>query len=389
MGHSNPSLPTLTARVNVSPTSADPEPQRYDVLIRPGAYADLPRLLRELAPASRYALISDSNVAELYAGDVARLLGDAGLEVDRFTFPAGEANKNREVWIELSDRMLAARHGRDSAVLALGGGVTGDLAGFVAATYMRGLPLVQLPTTVLAMIDSSVGGKTGVDTPGGKNLIGSFLQPRLVLADTNALRTLPEAEIRSGLAEAIKHGLIADRGYFDWMTASVTPLISLDPPATVRLIARSVEIKAAVVGSDEREQGLRKTLNFGHTVGHAVEALSRFSLLHGEAIAIGMVVEAEIGESLGITEGGTADRVRAALIDFGLPVSVPGEFPTSAILELTRVDKKARAGQAEYALIEEVGVSSRGSGSYGIAVGDQVVAAALARCRDTGLTLNR
>jgi 3-dehydroquinate synthase len=388
MQHSN-TPPVLNARVTVSPTSAEPESHRYDVLIGPRGLDELPRLLKDLVPASRYALISDRNVASLYGAHVAGLMADAGLVVDRFDFPAGEANKNREVWSDLSDRMLDARYGRDSAVLALGGGVTGDLAGFVAATYMRGLPLVQLPTTVLAMIDSSVGGKTGVDTPGGKNLIGAFLQPRLVLADTDTLRTLPEAEIRAGLAEAIKHGAIADRDYFEWIAGSVELLLGLDPAALVRLIGRSVEIKAGVVGADEREHGLRKTLNFGHTIGHAIEAQSRFSLLHGEAIAIGMVVEAEIGEALGVTASGTAERIRQTLTAFGLPVAVPADFATTATLDLTRADKKARAGRVEYALLEDIGVTSPGTGAYGIAVDDETAAEALVRCRRGAAEVSR
>ncbi|MDR0786723.1 MAG: 3-dehydroquinate synthase [Gemmatimonadota bacterium] len=371
----------LSARVVVTPSNGEAETSGYEVRIRPGLLEELPAALRERAPAARYAVISDSTVAELYGNRVLDTLRRAGLNAELLVFPAGEAHKNRESWMDLSDRLLASRHGRDTTVLALGGGVTGDLAGFVAATYMRGLPLVQLPTTVLAMIDSSVGGKTGVDTPGGKNLIGAFLQPRFVLADTGTLRTLAPAEVRAGLAEAVKHGAIADGGYFRWISESVEPLLALDPSATVRLIGRSVEIKAAVVGADERENGLRKTLNFGHTVGHAIEARSAFSLLHGEAIAIGMVVEADLGEALGITEPGTTARIRELLERLGLPVTVPAGFTAAEVIELTRADKKARAGNVEYALLERIGTSSPGDGKFGIAVRDEDVAAALGRCR--------
>jgi 3-dehydroquinate synthase len=370
----------LAARVVVEPSNGEAESLRYEVRVGSELLDALPGLLRERVPAARYAVISDSNVAELYGARLLGILEKAGLRADLLVFPAGEAHKNRESWGDLSDQLLAARHGRDTAVLALGGGVTGDLAGFVAATYMRGLPLVQLPTTVLAMIDSSVGGKTGVDTPGGKNLIGAFLQPRFVLADIDTLNTLAPEEVRAGLAEAVKHGAIADREYFDWIAGSVDPLLALDPAAAVRLIGRSVEIKAAVVGADERENGLRKTLNFGHTVGHAIEARSAFSLLHGESIAIGMVVEADLGEALGITEPGTKARIREVLERLGLPVAVPAGFAPAEVIELTRADKKARAGNVEYALLERVGAASPGRGKYGVAVRDEDVEAALLRC---------
>ena len=348
----------------------------YDVLIGPGLLDELPALLDTEAPAHRYALIADDRVAALYAERVSAAAGRLG-RVDVFTFPAGEAHKNRASWGDLSDRMFAAGIGRDAAVIALGGGVTGDLAGFVAATYMRGLPVVQIPTTLLAMIDSSVGGKTGVDTPAGKNLVGSFLQPELVVADIDVIRTLPLAERRAGLAEAIKHGAIADAEYFAWMR----PFAGEEEPEAEfysRLVLRSVEIKAEVESRDERESGPRKMLNFGHTVGHAVEALSGFRLLHGEAISIGMVVEAVIGEKLGVTEPGTADSLRAMLVEAGLPASVPAEFDLQRILQGTRSDKKARQGRVEYALIERIGQASPGpDGKWGWGVEDEVVLEAL------------
>ncbi|MEX2583415.1 MAG: 3-dehydroquinate synthase [Gemmatimonadota bacterium] len=366
-------------KIRVAFEGAAPFPG-YDVRIGPGILSDLAGLITAVCDAHRYAVIADGTVARLYGERVVGLLGEAARPADLFSFPAGESNKTRQTWAEVSDRMLAAGIGRDAAVLALGGGVTGDLAGFVAATFLRGIPVVQLPTTLLAMIDSSVGGKTGVDTAAGKNLIGSFHQPVLVAADTDTLSTLPLAEIRSGVAEAIKHGAIADADYFDWMAANADRLLALESDALTRLIGRSVEIKAGVVGADERESGIRKTLNFGHTVGHAVEALSRFRLLHGEAVAIGLVVEAEIGEALTLSEPGTADRLREALRALGLPTAVPSEYAAAAILDVTRIDKKARAGRVEYSLIERIGVSSPGAGSYGVPVEDEVVLAALGRC---------
>lgn len=332
----------------------------YEVRVGAGVWAELPALLRERCPAHRYALIADDRVAALYGERILGLLGGAGLRADLLAFPAGEASKSRERWGALSDAMLAAGLGRDAAVLALGGGVAGDLAGFVAATYMRGLPVVQLPTSLLAMIDSSVGGKTGIDTPAGKNLLGAFHPPRLVLADVDALRTLPAAELRAGLAEAIKHGAIADAAYLERIEASLDAVLAAEPAATVPLIGRSVEIKADVVARDEREAGPRKTLNFGHTLGHAVEAASQFRLLHGEAVAIGMVAEARLGERIGVSAGGTARRLQGVLRRAGLPVEIPPDLDRNRILTLTRADKKARGGAVEYALVRRIGKAGWG-----------------------------
>jgi 3-dehydroquinate synthase len=368
------------ARVRVETRPAAEEEVGYDVLVGAGRLAALPALVREHAPAHRYAVVADETVARLYGDGVLASLGGAGLRADLLSFPPGEANKTRERWASLSDLLLGAGFGRDSALLALGGGVTGDLAGFVAATYMRGLPLVQVPTTLLAMIDSSVGGKTGVDTPAGKNLVGAFLQPRLVVADPEVLRTLPPAELRAGLAEAIKHGAIADAGYLDEIADALPALLALEPGALARLVVRSVEIKAAVVARDEREQGPRKMLNFGHTLGHALEAVSGYRLLHGEAVAIGMVLEAALGERLGVTETGTEARLRGLLRAAGLPTAAPGDCAPGAVLEATRLDKKARGGRVEYALVERIGRASPGpDGRWGRAVEDEVVLAVLER----------
>jgi 3-dehydroquinate synthase len=370
----------LEERVRLSLATGATEGAEYEIRIGPGLIGSLGAALADECRAHRYAVIADSNVAALYGDAVLEEASSVG-SADLFVFPAGEMSKSRESWGELSDRMLYAGLGRDAAVLALGGGVTGDLAGFVAATYLRGLPLVQIPTSLLAMIDSSVGGKTGVDTPAGKNLIGAFHQPELVLADTATLRTLPPAELRAGLAEAVKHGAITDADYFSWMERAGAGLLALESAAVVSLIRRSVEIKARVVEADEREGGLRKTLNFGHTLGHAIEALSGFSLLHGESIAIGMVAEAELGEALGVTEAGTANRLRRLLSTLGLPTEVSPDLSTQGILALTRTDKKARGGMVEYALVERIGVASRGSGGYGIRVREEDAAAAVERCR--------
>jgi 3-dehydroquinate synthase len=345
---------------------------QYEVLVGAGLLSGCAERLSRACPAHRYAIISDDRVQPLYASVLRENLAADGMQSDVFTFPAGEEHKTRATWAAVTDAMLAAGLGRDTAVVALGGGVVGDLAGFVAATYMRGLPVAQVPTTLLAMIDASVGGKTAVDTPAGKNLVGAFHQPAVVLADPTVLRTLPDEHFRSGLAEAVKHGAIADSDHLAWIAAATTSLLSGDSDALVELIVRSVQIKADFVSRDERETGPRKALNFGHTIGHAVEAVSGFRLLHGEAVAIGMAVEASIGEAIGVTRHGTAARLREILLHIGLPVAVPPELSREEILRSTRTDKKARAGRVEYALIEELGQAGA-EGSWGYAVEDEVV----------------
>jgi 3-dehydroquinate synthase len=249
--------------------------------------------------------------------------------------------------------------------------VVGDLAGFVAATYMRGVPFVQIPTTLLAMIDASVGGKTGVDTPAGKNLVGAFHQPVLVIADPTVLATLPANHFRAGLAEALKHGVIADADYFERIAAS-RESTARDERTLTGLIAESVRIKASVVARDERESGLRKVLNFGHTIGHAIESVSNYKLLHGEAIAIGMALESTLAERIGIAKPGTSDTIREALNALGLPSTFPA-LDRGAVLAATKSDKKARGGRVEYALPSTIGTMAGESSGWSIPVEDDAV----------------
>lgn len=327
----------------------------YDVHVGEGLLDRASDIIRTAAPAHRYVIISDENVHRLYAQRLRDAMGD-GLRTELLNVPAGEVHKTRALWSELTDTLLDEGFGRDTAILALGGGVIGDLAGFVAATYMRGIPFVQLPTTLLAMIDASIGGKTGVDTPAGKNLVGAFHQPRAVIVDPLVLVSLPGNHLRSGFAEAIKHGAIADAEYYENIDRLV--LLALHDPmgsAMSSIIVRSIEIKASIVLQDEREGGIRRILNFGHTLGHAIESESGYRLLHGEAIAIGMVLEAQLGERLGVTAPGTADALRDTLTRAGLPVTIPKELDPRRILIATRTDKKAREGVTEYALVAEIG----------------------------------
>jgi 3-dehydroquinate synthase len=343
----------------------------YAVHVGSGTLDRLGEIVPRVARAHRYVVISDTVVGPLHGDPAGAMLPNA-LRLD---VPPGESHKTRESWARLTDDMLAAGCGRDTTVVAVGGGVVGDLAGFVAATFMRGVPVVQVPTTLLAMVDASVGGKTAVDTAHGKNLVGAFHPPAAVVADPSVLRTLPRRELVAGLAEVIKHGVIADAEYFDDVVAS---LGDLSEDTIARFVAGSVAIKARVVAADEREGGMRKILNFGHTIGHAVEQLSGYSLLHGEAVAIGMSVEADAAERLGVARRGTAARVRDALRDAGLPVRRPVDMAPDAILAATRGDKKARAGTVEYALPERIGAMTEAAGRWSVPVDDAVLREALA-----------
>lgn len=350
----------------------------YEVLVGSGLFGNLASILSRFCPAHRYAVVTDDRVAELYAVRLSRMLHGAGYRADVFAFTSGEEQKTRETWALVSDAMMEAGCGRDTALIAFGGGVPGDLGGFVAATYMRGLPFVQVPTSLLAMIDASVGGKTGVDTPAGKNLMGAFHQPSCVIVDPDLLQTLPDAHLRAGLAEAVKHGAIADAEYLEWIEHEADALLAGDPQALSRLIVRSVEIKAEIVAQDEKESGPRTLLNFGHTIAHAIEALSGYALLHGEAVAVGMVEEARIGERSGVTATGTAARLRHVLTRLGLPTSLPIGFSAEDVIGWTRSDKKARNGRVEYALIQDVGVPVSREGRWGHPVPDETVAEVLA-----------
>ena len=352
---------------------AEPRDASYDILIGRGLLADLPALVTAACPASRYAVITDSHVAKLYGERVVARFHDATLRAQLFESPAGEWNKTRDSWAALSDGMLAAQFGRDSAVIALGGGVVGDLAGFVAATYLRGVPCIQVPTTLLAMIDSSIGGKTGVDVPAGKNLLGAFHQPRLVVADLDVLGSLAPPQLAAGMAEAVKHGVIADRQYFETLEREHGAVTARDAGALERVVRRSVEIKAEVVAADEREGGRRAILNFGHTVGHAIEATAKFATLHGEAVAIGMAYEARLAEALGIAEPGTAGRVRRLLERYSLPLDLPQSATVDAVVAAMQLDKKAREGTVRFALPRAIGHMHRDGKSWTVAAPEGAV----------------
>lgn len=349
------------------------------IRVEPGLFPRAGALIREVAPAHRYAVITDSNVHSPYANPLARQFEPHTIDV--LTIPAGETSKTREMWATLTDRLLISGLGRDSVIIAVGGGVVGDLAGFVAATYMRGVPVVQVPTTLLAMIDASIGGKTGIDTPAGKNLVGAFHQPVAVLIDPQVLDTLPLRELRGGIAELVKYGAIADEVYYAEVEAALPELLSEKGRNSDRLrsiIVRSVEIKSDIVSRDEREEGLRKILNFGHTIGHAVELISGYSLLHGEAVAIGMALEAALAERIGLARSGTAAEITRVLSLAGLPTTLPPNIGLDAVIEAMRSDKKRRGATTMFSLPLRIGAMAGKDSAWAVPVGDDQLREVLA-----------
>lgn len=356
-----------------------PELLPYPITIAEGALETIGDAVRRVSSTNRVIVITDKNVAAHYARPVSESIRMHGDRDDTIvlSIPPGESLKTRETWSAVTDELLGHRLGRDTTIVALGGGVVGDLAGFVAATYMRGIPFVQVPTTLLAMVDASVGGKTGVDTKFGKNLVGAFHQPAAVIIDPLVLRTLEDQELRAGLAEVIKHGVVADARYFEQVGSFVGRLSPRDRMwhELTAIIRRSVEIKASIVARDEREAGLRKVLNFGHTIGHALEALDNYANSHGHAVAIGLVLEAMIAERIGVADHGTADAIRRVIERASLPVMTTLTKPDVAdsIIAGTYADKKSRGGRVEYALPARIGEMAGADRGYGIPVDDDVV----------------
>jgi len=319
----------------------------YPVYIGGGLLDACGSLLANRTQARRCALVTDSMVGPLYAQRVCTALEKEGFTVLLYTFPAGEPNKNLSVYSELLEFFARNRLTRSDCAAALGGGVTGDLAGFAAATYQRGIGYIQIPTTFLAASDSSVGGKTAVDLAAGKNLAGAFWQPKMVVCDTDTFRTLPGDTFADGVAETLKHGLIADREFFRFlMTEDIHSRIE-------EVVRRNVEIKAAVVGEDEWEHGRRKILNFGHTLGHAIEKCSGYSITHGHAVAVGMALAARGAERLGFSPAGTLDAILTANRRFGLPVDCP--YSAAELYDAASSDKKRDGGNIDIVVLEEIG----------------------------------
>jgi len=321
------------------------------VLVGRGLLARAGELVREAGLRGTCALITDENVARHHGDSARQSLEAAGYRVELLAVPAGEESKSMRVAEDLCDRMIEAGHDRSSFVVALGGGVVGDLAGFVAAIYQRGIPFVQIPTTIVAQVDSSIGGKTGVNARAGKNLIGAFHQPRLVLADTDTLSTLPDREYREGFAEVIKHAAIRDAAMLGEIDPAA-PRESLGP-----LIARNITIKATIVADDEREQtGTRALLNFGHTIAHAIENVAGYGqFLHGEAVSLGMAAALEISQRKAGLPAAEARRLRDKLAAFGLPLTMPSSLSTDDLLAAARRDKKFDGGNVRYVVAPKIG----------------------------------
>ncbi len=324
----------------------------YPILIGAGLLRD-PALLAEAVPARDVLVVTNEIVGPLYLETLLR--GLAGKRLHSFVLPDGERHKTLEVVGRIFDALVAARLNRDACVVALGGGVVGDMAGFAAACYQRGVDYVQVPTTLLAQVDSSVGGKTGVNHPGGKNLIGAFHQPRAVVSDTATLATLPRREFGAGLAEVLKYGLIADVAFLDWLDAKLEALLALDPAALAHAIGRSCQIKAGIVAEDEREHGRRALLNLGHTFGHAIETATGYGeWLHGEAVGVGMLVAADLSCRLGWIEAADVERLRGLLRRAGLPGRAPA-IGAARALELMGMDKKVLEGRLRLILLRRTG----------------------------------
>ncbi len=328
----------------------------YDILIGPGLLLEVPSRLKEVYDGPGPFVITDSNVRDFVGEDFIRFLRDEGFKDAKIlSFEAGERSKNIETVIKLARELVNMGADRTSLLLALGGGVVGDICGFLASIYMRGIPFIQLPTTLLAQVDSSVGGKTGVDLPEGKNLIGTFAQPRAVYADIGTLTSLSQAEIRNGISEIVKYGMIKDEGFFTLLEEKWWDVLNLEPHVTASVVKRSCEIKAEVVSKDEREGGYRRILNFGHTIGHAVEAASNYTIPHGEAVAMGMVAVGKISVGRGLLSKKAYERLVELLNRFGLPVDIPKEIRPEEVLLNIKKDKKVNRGKVNFVLSTGMG----------------------------------
>ncbi len=328
----------------------------YPIHIGEGSIRILPDLLKEFSFSPKAALVSNPTVFNLYGETVMKGLEDAGLKVELILIPDGEEYKDFLWAYHILSRMLRAGLDRKSCLFALGGGVIGDIAGFSASTYMRGISYVQIPTTLLSQVDSSVGGKTGVNHPIGKNMIGTFYQPRLVLIDPSTLRTLPEREFLAGMAEVVKYGVIRDSSFFDYLRKRYEEILNLNMDGLEYIIENSCRIKADVVSEDEREAGLRAILNYGHTIGHAIETATSYRrYLHGEAVSIGMVAEARIAVLLGLMKEEAAAEIENLLQRYGLPVRTERDLSPDSIIPHLSMDKKAVSGVVKYVLPERIG----------------------------------
>jgi 3-dehydroquinate synthase len=349
-------MPDTASQAYVTVPIRLPDGRAYDIRIGQGLLDDS-AAWKGLPPAGTACIVTNTTVAPLLLDRLKKTLAPTYGRIDTVILPDGEQHKDWQSLNQIVDQLLSQAADRKTMLFALGGGVIGDMTGFAAAIYMRGIPFVQVPTTLLAQVDSSVGGKTAINHPLGKNMLGAFYQPALVVADLNTLVTLPDREFSAGLAEVIKYGPIADADFFVWLELNLPALLRRDPLALSYAIRRSCEIKAMVVGLDEKEAGLRAILNFGHTFGHAIEAgMGYGAWLHGEAIACGMILAADLSTRLGLASNDLPARLKRMLQTCKLPTRLPA-LPASRYLELMRVDKKNESGAIRYVLIEQIGTA--------------------------------
>jgi 3-dehydroquinate synthase len=327
----------------------------YAIHIGPGARQELAAWLKKHSPP-QVAVIADQTVADLHLEHLKPYLTPGAVVL---TFPPGEASKSLQAAERLYAKLALARVERSGVIVAFGGGVAGDLAGFVAATWLRGVRFIQVPTTLLAAVDASVGGKTGVNLPAGKNLVGAFHQPQAVIIDTEFLHTLSAVDYSAGLAESVKHAAIRDPGLLEWHEASAERIMARETEVVSELVARNCTIKAAVVAQDEREAGLRAILNYGHTIGHAIEHLLGYELRHGQCVALGMIAENELACVRGLLARPEAERIRALLARLGLPVRLPRPVRAENVAAACRLDKKVRDAAVNFVLLERIGQARR------------------------------
>ena len=360
------------------PLAFDVQMPGYAITISPGIIESAGMFISAATHGHRFAIISDLAVAARFGSQL--LASFPSGQAHLLTFAGGEPSKTRDTWARLTDEMAEAGLGRDTVVVSLGGGIATDLAGFVAATFMRGVPVAHVPTTLLAMVDAAIGGKAAVDIPAGKNLVGAFHQPTAVIVDPLCLASLPTNELRAGLAEVLKHGAILDAPFFEEVITALPVLLApggASSAAMLETVRRAISIKCDVVRRDEREAGVRQVLNFGHTIGHAVELASHYAVPHGEAVAIGMVVEARLAEQMNVAERGTSERLVHALEAAGLPTSPPTHLAVESIVGATRLDKKARGGIVRYALPLRIGAMAGSDEGWSLPVTDAQVLEAL------------
>jgi 3-dehydroquinate synthase len=328
----------------------------YEIRIGNGIADRMALLISKNHKAGRYVIITDDCVDKLHGQNFLAGLKDAGLTVDLLAFPAGEASKNIDTVLDIAGKLLKLGADRETCLIALGGGVVGDMVGFIASVFMRSIPYLQVPTTLIAQVDSSIGGKTAIDLPSGKNLLGTFYQPAAVFADLSFLETLPQKEFNNGLAEIIKYGIIEDEKMFQTLEDNMVAVKQKDAALMLKLVENCCRIKKSIVEIDEREHGLRRILNFGHTLGHALEAVSKYKITHGEGVALGMIAAARLSEKMSYLDPSETQRIEALIRAAGLPVRIPNSLATDSIIPQLRMDKKKKGDIVHFVLLKKIGM---------------------------------